>query len=107
MSAMEKIAAEFGVSQYTISKDLEGLLVANKPPRPKGGRPKEQIATQLGVSADRLASASKTPRRKSTISKDLADVSDNLKREGVDKRAVVRKAAGGQRAVRAASHERA
>ena len=36
----EAIATQLGVSQYTISKDLEGLLVTNKPPRPKGGRPK-------------------------------------------------------------------
>ena len=33
-------AAVLGVSQYTISKDLESLLVTNKPHRPKGGRPK-------------------------------------------------------------------
>jgi hypothetical protein len=38
---MEVIATQLGVSQYTISKDLEGLLVTNKPQRPKGGRPKE------------------------------------------------------------------
>jgi hypothetical protein len=36
----QEIADILGVSQRTISNDLAGLLVANKPPRPKGGRPK-------------------------------------------------------------------
>jgi transcriptional regulator with XRE-family HTH domain len=34
----EQIARQLGVSQYTIGKDLDGLLVTNKPIRPKGGR---------------------------------------------------------------------
>ena len=37
---MEKIADALDVSQYTVSNDLSGLLVTNKPHRPKGGRPK-------------------------------------------------------------------
>ena len=28
-----------GVSQSTITRDLEGLCTTHKPPRPKGGRP--------------------------------------------------------------------
>jgi DeoR/GlpR family transcriptional regulator of sugar metabolism len=37
---MEQIATQLGVSQATITGDLRGLSVTNKPPRPKGGRPK-------------------------------------------------------------------
>lgn len=36
----DQIAAELGVSQSQVHKDLDGLLLSNKPPRPKGGRPK-------------------------------------------------------------------
>lgn len=35
-----RIAEALGVSQRTISYDLEGLAMTAKPPRPKGGRPK-------------------------------------------------------------------
>jgi hypothetical protein len=37
---MEAIAAQLGVSQQQISKDLIDLQPSSKPPRPKGGRPK-------------------------------------------------------------------
>jgi hypothetical protein len=37
---MEAIATQLGVSQQQISKDLGGLQLSSKPPRPKGGRPK-------------------------------------------------------------------
>lgn len=36
----EQIAKQLGVSQQTIARDLEGLLIVSKPNRPKGGRPK-------------------------------------------------------------------
>ena len=35
-----RIAEALGVKQNTISRDLEGLSMMDKPPRPKGGRPK-------------------------------------------------------------------
>jgi hypothetical protein len=38
---MERIATKLNVSQPTITRDLEGLFTMNKPPRPKGGRPKK------------------------------------------------------------------
>jgi transposase len=38
---MEQIATQLGVSQKTISLDLQGVVTkGNNPPRPKGGRPK-------------------------------------------------------------------
>jgi transposase len=38
---MESIGKALGVSQATISNDLRGLSVTDKPSRPKGGRPKK------------------------------------------------------------------
>lgn len=37
---MERVALALGVDQATITRDLEGLCIVHKPPRPKGGRPK-------------------------------------------------------------------
>lgn len=42
----EQIATQLGVSQRTISTDLEGLEATSKPPRPKGGRPKGRRQTK-------------------------------------------------------------
>lgn len=36
---MEQIAKQLGVSRETITKDLAGLVMNTKPPRPNGGRP--------------------------------------------------------------------
>ena len=35
----EQIAKQLGVTQSTVQRDLEGLPIVGKPPRPKGGRP--------------------------------------------------------------------
>ena len=37
---MERIAEALNVAQSTITEDLRGLSTADKPSRPKGGRPK-------------------------------------------------------------------
>lgn len=37
---MEQVAKQLGVSQKTVSNDLDGLVTVTKPSRPKGGRPK-------------------------------------------------------------------
>ena len=39
-ATMERIAKAMGVNVATISRDLEGFCTVQKPPRPKGGRPK-------------------------------------------------------------------
>jgi transposase len=44
----QEIANKLGVSRPTISGDLQGLSIADKPPRPKGGRPKGTKAKRPG-----------------------------------------------------------
>jgi hypothetical protein len=39
---MARIGAALNVSRETITKDLQGLVIDTKPPRPKGGRPKSR-----------------------------------------------------------------
>ena len=51
----EVIALQLGVSQNTISRDLEGLSTVDKPHRPKGGRPKGTKAKGGGMSHRRAA----------------------------------------------------
>jgi predicted transcriptional regulator len=55
----EQIAEQLGVSQTVISRDLDGLFVANKPPRPKGGRPKGSNSRRKNTGPD-AAEAAKT-----------------------------------------------
>jgi hypothetical protein len=54
---MEVIATQLGVSQRQISTDLEGLEVASKPPRPKGGRPKGSNSRRKNTSPDAAEAA--------------------------------------------------
>lgn len=46
----EQIATQLGVSHQTIGRDIEGLSMMDKPPRPKGGRPpgKRQATRRTG-----------------------------------------------------------
>jgi hypothetical protein len=50
---MECIAEALNVSHQTIGRDLEGLSIVDKPPRPKGGRPKGSVAASLLLPQDR------------------------------------------------------
>jgi hypothetical protein len=54
---MDAIAALLGVSHQTIGRDLEGLSIVDKPPRPKGGRPKGSKTRRKNESADAIAAA--------------------------------------------------
>jgi hypothetical protein len=53
---MEVIAAQLGVNQATITRDLDSLCTVHKPPRPKGGRPKGSRKTRAAPKTDKVQS---------------------------------------------------
>jgi ParB-like chromosome segregation protein Spo0J len=54
----QEIADAMNVSQKQISRDLEGLDMASKPPRPKGGRPKGSGKSRGGPKPERRTTTS-------------------------------------------------
>lgn len=86
-----QIAADLGVSQWTISQDLKGLEVTSKPHRPKGGRPK--------------GSGNRKPRAKTTENRDEEIVA--LNKSGASRTEIAAKLGLGDRTVRRAiEHEK-
>ena len=65
---MEKIAEALDVSQATITGDLRGLSTPNKPPRPKGGRPKGSGTKANTRSKPRSERAPKAVEREERVS---------------------------------------
>lgn len=49
----EQIANQLHVNQSTITRDLDGLCIVHKPPRPKGGRPKGSTKPRGGPKPER------------------------------------------------------
>lgn len=58
----EQIATQLGVTQRTISTDLEGLETTSKPPRPKGGRPKSDGPKRASKPRNQTVPAADRPK---------------------------------------------
>jgi predicted transcriptional regulator len=80
---MEQIATQLGVSQATISGDLEGLSTPDKPPRPKGGRPKGKAPR-----SERLPKAIEREERVAVLKDAGLTVAEIAEEVGLGERAV-------------------